>query len=173
MRRFHGLESKSFLEGPENELEPENLVENQESFLKDPETELEPENFLNNLKIEMELLEALKWVESIDESEAEMESPDAPRADDECDKDAERKNGRAGYKKKTRKRNTARRAMKRTKQTTTAAAAATAAAALNNKIPCTRVTCLHDMCEDKTLTDVMRTDEETKVVSPETHNLAN
>ena len=154
LRRFHGVESKS--------------------FLKDPESELELENFLNNPKIEMELLEALKWVESIDESEAEMESPDAPRADGECDKDAERKNGRAGYKKKTRKRNTARRAMKHTKQTTTAAAAAaTAAAAFNNDIPCMRVTPLHDVCENKTLIDVMRTDEETKVVSPEIHNLAN
>ena len=134
MRRFHGLESKSFLEGPENELEPENLVENQESFLKDPETELEPENFLNNLKIEMELLEALKWVESIDELEAEMESPDAPSADGKCDRDAERKSGRAVHKKKTRRRNMARRAMTRTTQSTTAAAAvaaATATAALN------------------------------------------
>ena len=146
------------------------------SFLKDPETELEPKNFLKNPKIEMEFLEALKWVESIDESEAEMESPDAPRADGECDKDAERKNNRAGYMKKIRKRNTMRRAVKRTKQTTAAAAAlaaATAAAAFNDNLPCMRMTPLHDVCWNKTLIDAMRTDEGSKVVSPEIHNLAN
>ena len=179
MRRFHGLESKSFLEGPENELEPENLVENQESFLKDPETELEPENFLNNPKIEMELLEALKWVESIDESEAEMESPDAPRADGECDKDAERKNGRAGYKKKTRKRNTARRAMKRTTQSTTAAAAvaaATATAALNINLAHARDASepyLPAKSPSPGMAQPQASVEETKGVSHETHNLAN
>ena len=119
------------------------------SFLKDPEIELEPKNFMKNPKIEMEFLEALKWVESIDESEAEMESPDAPRADGECDKDAERKNRRAGYKKKIRKRNTMRRAVKRTKQTTAAAAAlaaATAAAAFNDNLQCMRMTPLHHLC---------------------------
>ena len=136
------------------------------SFLKDPETELEPKNFLKNPKIEMEFLEALKWVESIDESEAEMESPDAPRADGECDKDAERKNRRAGYKKKIRKRNTMRRAVKRTKQTTAAAAAlaaATAAAAFNDNLPCMRMTPLHDVCGNKTLTDVMRTETQQNI----------
>ena len=67
MRRFRGAESKSFLKDPETELEPKNFLENPRSFLKDPETELEPKNFLKNPKIEMELLDALKWVESIDE----------------------------------------------------------------------------------------------------------
>ena len=179
MRRFHGLESKSFLEGPENELEPENLVENQESFLKDPETELEPENFLNNPKIEMELLEALKWVESIDELEAEMESPDAPRADGECDRDAERKSGRAVYKKKIRKRNTARRAMKRTTQSTTAAAAvaaATATAALNINLAHARDASepyLPAKSPSPGMAQLQASVEETKGVSHETHNLAN
>ena len=180
MRRFHGLESKSFLKGPENELEPENLVENQKSFLKDPETELEPENFLNNLKIEMELLEALKWVESIDELEAEMESPDAPGADGKCDRDAERKSGRAVYKKKSRKRNTARRAMKRTTQSTTAAAAvaaATAAAALNKSNPAhardASEPLQHTQLNCVAVAQPQASVEETKGVSPETQNLAN
>ena len=147
-RRFRRAESSRRLseKDPKTELEFEKNEPESKSFLRDPETELEPKNFLKDPKTELEFLKALKWVESIDESETEMESPDAPKADSECDnyadvglegfggiviseflrslgstgdssEDAEPKGRRAGYNKKIRRRNTMRRAMERATQT--------------------------------------------------------
>ena len=90
-RRFRRAESSRRLseKDPKTELEFEKNEPESKSFLRVPEIELEPKNFLKDPKTELEFLKALKLVESIDESEAEMESPDAPKADSECDNDAD------------------------------------------------------------------------------------